>query len=318
MNPVMVQSRWNRKSLRWMALAAFLLLLLAPAAHSAEPNSGREPEVFQVGFTKASFRNVNQNDAAAAFRVFSDAIGRRFGNLIKSETRVFDDTPTFEAAIKGGSMKLMIMDAWQFLSMDIHQLVKPVFVVSENGKVGRKYLILTRRGSGLQTLADLRGKSIVQVEAASGHVGKHWLNTLLLANGFGSQETFFNGVEVVGKPSAAVLPVFFGKKPACFVDEPSFETMRELNPQVGRDLQVVAVSERFADIILCLSNSGWAAEKSKADTMTALSELHLEPAGQQILILFKIDKLVPFEEQQLDTVKKLRATYNQLQKRASP
>jgi len=69
--------------------------------------------------------------------------------------------------------------------------------------------------------------------------------------------------------------------------------MKELNPQVGRDLQVVAVSDSLADIVLCLNNRGWTTEKSKADTMTALRELHLEPAGQQILTLFKIDQLIP-------------------------
>jgi len=97
-------------------------------------------------------------------------------------------------------MDLMIMDAWQFLTMDVHQYLKPFFVIAENGKVGRSFLILTRRGGGLQTLADLRGKSILQVEGASAHVGGHWLDTLLLANGLGTQKTFSVGWKLWQNP----------------------------------------------------------------------------------------------------------------------
>ena len=48
----------------------------------------------------------------------------------------------------------------------------------------------------------------------------------------------------------------------------------------------------------------------------SLAELHLEPAGQQILTLFKISKLVSFEEWHFETVKKLRAQQEQLSKEA--
>jgi hypothetical protein len=40
--------------------------------------------------------------------------------------------------------------------------------------------------------------------------------------------------------------------------------------------------------------------------------LHQEPAGQQILTLFKVDRLAPFQENQLDTVRKLRGAHDRL------
>jgi hypothetical protein len=37
-----------------------------------------------------------------------------------------------------------------------------------------------------------------------------------------------------------------------------------------------------------------------------LLQLHLEPAGRQVLTLFKVDRMVPFKPGSLDTVRRLR------------
>jgi phosphonate transport system substrate-binding protein len=109
-----------------------------------------------------------------------------------------------------------------------------------------------------------------------------------------------------------VLPVFFGNRDACLVDEPGFEVMKELNPQVGRGVQVFKASELLADALICLRGSTWSSEQFKGDLIKILGELHAEPVGQQILTLFKVSQLLPFEEKQLDTVRKLRVTYERL------
>jgi ABC-type phosphate/phosphonate transport system substrate-binding protein len=305
--------------LRSLQTAAVALTALLPQpARGAETSQAPEPIAFKVGMSSACFRNVNRNDAVAAYRVFLEATGRRYGNVFKADTEIFDDAPTFEAALRREPKHLAVIEVWQYLSMDLTRCYRPFFAVSEHGKVGRKYLILTRRNSGFQTLADLRGQKILELRHSSASVGRAWLNTLLLAGHLGTQETFFGGVETVEKPTAAVLPVFFGKQAACLVDEPAFEVMVELNPQVGQTLQAVTASEAFADVVLCLSETGWRTEKDKTDTIKSLEELHAQPAGQQILTLFQIDRMVPFQEAQLDTVRKLRATYESLRKAAQP
>jgi ABC-type phosphate/phosphonate transport system substrate-binding protein len=276
------------------------------------PSDNPPAEFFNVGITRGAFRNVNPNDAAAAYTVFLETIGRRHGQHFKASTQIFDDPGAFETMIRGGSLHLSVVGAWDYLSMHIDDVAKPSFAVTENGQVGRRYLILTRRDSGLNALPDLRGKSLVKLDYASVGAALHWLDTLLAAGRLGSQERFFGSVEVVGKPSAAVLPVFFGKKSACVVDESSFKIMKELNPQVGLELQVVAISERFADILVCVRERGWPSDALRAETMQALTDLPQDPGGRQILTLFKIDHLVPFRDEYLDTIRQLRAAYAKL------
>ena len=79
-------------------------------------------------------------------------------------------------------------------------------------------------------------------------------------------------------------------------------------------LLTMAESETYADVTICLSNTGWKAAQPKADTIKSLEELRLTPAGQQILARFKIDGVVPFQESYLDSVHKLGASHGQWRK----
>jgi phosphonate transport system substrate-binding protein len=294
------------------ALGALLVLLWIAPTWSDDRKGGLRPASLQVGFSNVAFLKVNRNDIEASFKALTETLGRRRGYLINSKTELFDDISAFKAALKRGTINLAIIDPWTCLSMDIGGVAAPLFVSMAQGKVGKKYVVLTRRGSGLNTLADLRGKEITEHVAINSTMGRPWLETVLLENRLGTPETFFGRTESVEKPSAAVLPVFFGKKHACLVDEPGLDLMKELNPQVGKELQAVAVSEPFLNGVICLSNAGWASETFKLDLIQTLGELHLEAAGQQILTLFKTDQLIPFQEKHLDTVRQLRAKHDHL------
>lgn len=299
-------------------LWAPLALLGVISAPAAEPGEGLKPLTLNVGFTRYAFSNVNRNDAEAAFKVFVQTVARKRGYAITSTTRVFEDAADFEPEIQSGKINLVIIDTWRFLGMNIHQVVSPFFVTTQRGDAGKRYVVLTRQGSQLDKLEDLRGKEILELEVTEANLGRFWLETLLVSSRLGTHETFFSRVQIVNKSSAIVLPVFFGQKPACLVDEAGFEVMKELNPQVGKMLQVVRISEPLADAVLCLRNDGWPNEQQKRDVISALAELHTDPAGQQILTLFKIGQLLPFEEAQLKTVRQLRATHDQLRKEAKP
>jgi phosphonate transport system substrate-binding protein len=138
------------------------------------------------------------------------------------------------------------------------------------------------------------------------------LDVLLSEGNLGTQKSFFRKVEVVRKPTAAVLPVFFGSRQACVVDRIAFQVMTEMNPQVGATLQIVASSPPYVSSILCLSRKGWPSEHYRDDFQSALRDLHLEPEGRQILMLFKVDRLAPFKESSLDSLKELRNKYNRV------
>jgi phosphonate transport system substrate-binding protein len=299
-----------------------LLLLLAlsggPAARAAELEENLASATLNVGFIQSCFLGVNRTDAASAFKVLADTVGRKRGYRLSTQTLVFESFEEIEAAVKAGSVNLAIIDSWRCVGKDLGDSMTPYFVTSEQGKLGKTYLLLTRRSSGVNSVGDLRGKDLLELDVANSTAGKAWLDTVLLEHHGSTPPASLRAVELVGKPSLAVLPVFFGKRSACLVDQFSFDLIRELNPQVGRELQTIAKSDPYVDNVLYLSHKGWASEKAKADVAVVLAELHLEPAGQQILTLFKVGPMVPFQESQLDTVRKLREKHDRLLKGAAP
>jgi phosphonate transport system substrate-binding protein len=212
-----------------------------------------------------------------------------------------------QAEVRTNGLNLVIMDAWESLDLDIETEMEPAFVHENQGAVYREYLLFVRQGSGIQALADLRGQEIAVLNGTSNSVARAWLESLLLEKNLGSASAFFRRVETPAKPSAALLPVFFGNKPACIVDRLSYATMVEMNPQVERQLVPLAVSEPLLESITYLTRHGYASDRARRDMFLALQELHMEPDGRQILTLFKVDKLVPYKEEYRDSLRRLRA-----------
>jgi len=303
------------RRLRKTGLSVLLLPVFAGCmACAADSASAMEPVSLNVGFIRTCFLNVNQAEAEAAFKVLAATVGRQRGYEVTAHTQIFETPGEIESAIKNGAINLAIVDSWKYLAMEMGASMKPRFVTSEQGQVGKKYLLLTRRGSGLNSLADLQGKELLELEVANSNAGRAWLDTLLLQNHCGDPTNFFGGINFASKPALVVLPVFFGKKPACLIDHFSFNLMSELNPQVAKEIQVVATSEAFVDNVVCMSDTGWPSEKVKTDLLEILADLQNEPAGQQILTLFKVGPMIPFDEKQLDTVRELRARQEALRK----
>lgn len=299
-------------------IAFSMAALASRGADSVEPSSGLKRESLRIGFTMNAFRGANRNDVEASFKAFVETLGRRRGYLITSEVEIFEELNAFAARIRSGAINLAIVDTWNYQVMNVYDQLTPFYVSMGKSGVGRRYLLLSRRGSGFDQLSNLRGKRIMHYSAANANLGGYWLETLLLDQHLGTPADFFEEVQTVAKPSLAVLPVYFGKCSACLVDEPGFEVMQELNPQVGKQLQVITRSEPLVNSVICLSKTGWNSPAYQQDIVRALGELHLEPAGQQILTLFKSTQLAPFDEKYLSTIKALKATYNRHQTADKP
>lgn len=289
-----------------LVAVTLLLAVLIPPMTAAD----KLEKTFEVGLARSCFPNVNLNDATAAYRVFLQNIGHSRGYVVTPKVAIYEDTPQFAAALQQGFLHLTAMDAWQFLDLEKLPGMRPFFVPAINGKVGRNYVVLARRDGAVRTVADLQGREVIRLDSVSNAVCDHWLESLLPVDLDHPAAEFFASLERAAKPSAAVLPVFFGQKAACIVDAGSFALMKELNPQVGQTLEVIAASPAFVDSIICLGEQTWDPPEAKTDTIDALGNLAADAAGRQVLTLFRISGLVPFQEEHLATVRTLYHTAN--------
>lgn len=299
----------------WVLLSVVMLLLLYFCPVQADESMNHKNYTLKISCSKTAFLSVNQNDVEAMLKTLAQAVGRQQGLSVIASTRYYKDIHTFETAVRQGEIQLSIVDSWTFLKMEKDNFNgTPCFVSMAQGRIGKRYLILKRCDSEIKTLMDLKGQDLVVFGSANNSLGRPWLETLLLCNNVHSPETFFQSIKYVTSPIEAVLPVFFGKIGACLVDDTSFEIMTELNPQVGKKLKILKSSDLLVDGLVISSNAGWTgAEEFKKAAMKSLAEMHLQPTGQQLLALFKTDKLIAFSEEYLDTVRSLYATHELMQ-----
>jgi phosphonate transport system substrate-binding protein len=264
------------------------------------------PATLRAGYTARAFLGVNPSDARASFNALSRTVGQERGYDVDVQVTVFDTLSDLERAIRDGQMQVLTLTAWELLELDYADFLEPVFISVEGGQPTEEFLLLTRPGDAA-SLEALNGRAIALLETTSVYHARIWVEDLLESRRLAPPESFFSQVEVIFKPSQAVLPVFFGKTAACVVDRSSFETIAEMNPQMKWSLVVAATSEPFARQVICISRAEWNPQPFKADFIQALRTLHESPAGRQLLTLFKVDGLLPFHETHLASLRRLRA-----------
>lgn len=276
-------------------------------AHALGVDGSGAAETMRIGVTDTAFRNLNRDDALASFRVFVQISGTRHGHTIEPIVSVFPDAALLRQAATTGMIEIAWMDAWDCAAPIPGERLQPAFFTSWGpDRIDRRYLLLVRSESGVADVRALRGRVLVECPVIASEMARHWMESLLLTNGFGRPETFFGRIESVDKPSAAVLPVFFGKRDACVVDEAAFALLNEMNPQIGRSLRPVAASVPLPSSVLCLATNGWSSAKLERDVRAAMRDLHLEPGGLQLLTLFKGSRLVAFSDGPMRAVRDLR------------
>ncbi len=290
---------------------AALVLVLAlggPSAYAPTP-SPLEEQSLRVAWSPHAFLNVPRNEVEAAFRALAETVGRQRGYLVRTTNTIHESSAAIDEAAGREAFDLLLVDANTYLRMRATNHVAPRFVSTDRGQFGKRYLLLTHATRGPAALAGLRGTDIGVFEQADTSLGRFWLDILLHELGVEERTGFFHAVISCGKPSTAVLPVFFGKAAACVVDHESFGVLTELNPQVGKSLRVIAESERLIDGFVCVRTTAWSSEKFRRDLEATLLELHLQPAGEQLLSLIKARRLVPFEASHLEAVRRLHARH---------
>ncbi len=267
-----------------------------------------------VGFGPTSFINVNAADAKAAFTVFARTVGRGQGYNLNVKVHTYDSERAFVSAVTNHNLHLVVILAWTYLDAHLDRYIEPSFLAIEGGHGPREYMLLVRQDSEYRDIPDLQGKQVILLESTNCEMSRQWLRTRLLERGLGSPGSFFGRVDVEGKATKVLLPVFFGNADACVLSRPVLNTMQELNPQIGRRVRAISESKPLVDAITCLSIDGWEKEFYRTDLAESVKTLHETPEGMQILTLFRVDRLAPFEATMLTETRTLKDTHDRLLK----
>jgi hypothetical protein len=174
-----------------------------------------------------------------------------------------------------------------------------------------EYAILVRKSKLPTEMEQLRGSSLyVEAERQANPIPLMWLDTLLMVRGLGRHTEFFGLIRKVEKSAQAVLSVFFGKADACIVTRGRFETLVELNPQLGEELAVRWVSPEYLPTVTCFAE---AADPNKRQLIIdGAFDMPNHARGRQILALFGMAELKPWNPTYLQSIVDLALEYDEL------
>jgi len=267
------------------ALAAWLAVFCIPAFLAAQDTASRQEaaESIRIVLSPGSFAGVNHNDVLAAIKTWARVILKQQGVDMEVESRISDSPEELAEALRNGQTDAVSMPVDELLNLKV--MPEYVFLAIRKNSFTEQYIILVHRNSGINDVHDLRGRKILLYNNPRMCLAPAWVASIT-----GLPKTESIGMTRIDNISRTVLPVFFHQADACVVTAIGFEIACELNPQLLKDLRVLATSPEVVSSVFFFRPGYVSHVKDKLET--AMLTLQETPAGQQLLMMFQGDAVV--------------------------
>lgn len=266
---------------RWLRVC-----LGAPSLLPLGAQQGVPP--LRLAISASLVMDVNTNDAGAAMSIWVKRIAEEMKIDVDYNRKSFDSSQEILNRARRGLLDAVALNVLEY--RQVADTLDPSQIVAEGGAVGsEQYLVLVKRESRFQKMADLRGARMVTLRNPRMCVAPAWLSTLLDEGPAGAPERFFGAITTDNKVSRVVLPVFFGQIEACLASKKGFDSMCELNPQVARQLRPIAASPPMVVTAYAFRKSYHSVYRERF--VKALSGLRSTVAGRQLATLFQFEDL---------------------------
>jgi len=289
-------------------LLALILTVLPLRGWGAEPVSGVEPFTPVIGYSSNTFTNVVKENAQAAAKLWSNLVIKKKNGI--AETRIYHGCSDMEQDLATGKVDLVVLLSNEYLGLKNRALLEPLFISARGQELYDNFILLVRKEAGIHSIKDLRGKTFIHQAGNSSEIHRIWFETLMMKEGVRNQEHFFSSIKEVISPSQALMPVFFKRADACILSRQSFDVMAELNPQLRKDLTVIAESRPLATGVIAVRKDYNSRHREMLQEV--LETLDQDVQGKQLLTLFRMSALVPFRQNYLQSMVEFLKEYNEL------
>lgn len=288
----------------------FIFLCIGQPNHSCADNSPEAP--FRVGFTKSMFTDVNENDARAAIKVWGKMIAEDQNVPTDPNPAILNNMNDLLLALQKKEVDAVGVTTTEYAQLTQSIRFSPIFVTYSGGSTTEQYVLLTHRKSPVKTLGDLDGRQLNVHANPRACLAPLWLDTLLAKEGHTSANHLTGKTVSLSKLSQAILPVFFRQADACLVTRSGFDTMAELNPQLARELVVLAESPVMVPAVFAFRADYQPSFKEKL--FTGVNNLNKTPAGRQVLTIFQSENIEEQPPECLEPALTLITSHKQLVK----
>jgi ABC-type phosphate/phosphonate transport system substrate-binding protein len=297
--------------------AALLALAVAAALHTAAGGTVAPGKIrFRIAVSASTVEGINDNDARAAMKIWGDTVAEGMGLDGIYDASILSQPEEVLQAARGGKVDALVITSAEYPRLAAY--VDHGLVIADESLIneGDEYLLLVHQQSGIRDLGDLRGRALILQRGVRMCLARPWLETLLARAGLGGAGECFARITQEFKPPMAVLPVFFHRADAALISRRAFAAMAEMNPQLGKQLRVLAASPKLIDTVILFRKD--AAPDLKERLKNMMLGVHQTVAGQQILTLFQSRRLAATDTSVLRGALEMIADYERLPGRNGP
>ncbi len=191
-------------------------------------------QLFAMGFYLPVIRDVPRKDVEISLRFWIDELCKSL-NVGCSPVRFYEDQAEMKQAMNDGTINFVVAPA-----MGLVTHFRPEELV--DGVSGYKpesddLLLVVRSAAAIHSPVDLVGKRIILLD--SDELSNVYLATLLMKLGLKPDIAQLATISYERISSKQVYQLFFDKADAALIYRNGYETALELNPQIGKRLQVL-------------------------------------------------------------------------------
>ena len=303
----------SRAAVLWLVVAV-TIGLSAGARCEAQTKAGATPDqalpIIRFCMSPAMFPQVNVRDAELAMELWTTHLKESMAVPAELELSIIEDLETIEAAVAAGELDILALTVQSYLDMRSRLPVRADVVPQRGGKVLTPQVLLVRKDGDIANVGQLPGHRVLVSTLDRGQTARMWLDVLLMREGLGPASEDSLVFDLRDRPGHAVPPVLFGQADACIVDSVAYELLCELNPQLRRDLRVLATSPGLLTRVMCSRQD--MDPVLRAMMIDNAMIMHTQPEGEQILALLQTERPVLFREEHLKAVLELMAEHERL------
>lgn len=273
-----------------------LSIIFSPLLFAQDSDAGTK-KVYRFIYSKELFFNTKTEDAIALTKIFTEKIKKQKGIEDEAEIVICENDEELIDATKT-NFDFVLSTTVTLVKLLKKGNVKPVLVNQTQGSYGFVYYLVTRKDKNLTHLSDLKNQRLNILARTDGQTPSLWLEKILRDNKLPVKNKFFGEIFFDYKPTNILLPVFFKKVDAAVITKESFDVMCELNPNIKKDLHILATSKTLLFGVLSFDTKSKNKEREKY-IYDILTTMHNDADGRQFLSLFSLDKIIPYKEEYL-------------------
>lgn len=299
-----------------MRRAAVLVALVGVGlAAIAAPHAGQATgvsEQMRLGMTLSVVENVNAADARASAVLWAEGIASAVGLYRSVDGAVFSTVDDAVRAVNEGRTEILVVSSSEYLEVEKRFACRPSMAYEIMGEVTQEFVLVAKRGRG--PVVPGASSIAIYVQNPKAALAQIWGDTYFHDAGFPRGLSTFASVRTIERKGRPTMAVFFGQADYAIDTRSAFASTVELNPQVGRDLEVLAHSEPLLPGLVCISDR--MSPELRRRYIDAAVHMHDQVRYRQSMIVMRVSRIVAWEPRFLDTTRALLARHATLAARS--